>query len=439
MIKYFFGLSLFAGLLLIACNKSTIVGSEILTDDYVDVGFTDTFSIKTLNIEADSARIYPATNTLLLLGSIEDPVFGNSYTEVYTQLRKIYDIPDMSNSVLDSVVLSVRIDPSGFYGDTMASQTLEVYELGESLIDYDSIYTTQQFQKGMFLGSKTFNPNANDTTIFYFNGDTSKYTGIFRIPLDYSFGERLLADTARLQNDTLIQELTNGLVFKSTASNSAVFGISNGVFLDNYNNKVILYFTRGDTVSVQHILTLGGKRGLYIDHDRSNSVMGPYLNNEEGSDTLLFLSGMQNNNIELSIPNLDGLDDLLINYAEIEFYINSSLMHPSYDRIDQVYAYNVGEDGKNAYIYDLNIGISSNLLGYFDGTVEETVNDEGTILYKYNINITNELKKRIEEEDTETKIRIVPKLSTDRAYRSVLYGPGSHKYPAKLKITYTQK
>jgi hypothetical protein len=148
---------------------------------------------------------------------------------------------------------------------------------------------------------------------------------------------------------------------------------------------------------------------------------------------------MQNNNIELSIPDLSGLVDFLINYAEIELFIKSNLLDPSYSSIDQLYAYNVDEDGNNTYIYDLNIGIGSSSLNYFDGTIEEIETEEGDLLFKYNINITNELKKRIEEEDTETKIRLVPQLSTDRAYRSVLYGPGSNELPAKLKITYTEK
>jgi hypothetical protein len=169
MIKNLLGLSLLLGLVLAACSKSTIVGSEILSDDFVDVAFTDTTTIKLLNIKADSTRVYPPGNSIFLLGDIEDPVFGKTSTEVYTQIRKLFDIPDMENAVLDSVVLSVSVNSSGFWGDSLAIQEIEVYELGESIVDYDSIYSNQQFQKGMFLGSKSFNPALTDTAAVIVN------------------------------------------------------------------------------------------------------------------------------------------------------------------------------------------------------------------------------------------------------------------------------
>jgi hypothetical protein len=357
MIKYFLGLSLFAGLLMLAsCSKSTLVGSEILSDDFVDVNFTDTFTIKTLNVSGDSARVYPSSNSLFLLGSVDDPVFGRSTTEFYTQIRKLYEISDLENIVLDSVVLSLGINEFGFWGDTMADQSIEVYELNESIAELDSIYSNQSFEKGALIGERTYNPYEVDTAAVFFRGDTFYYPNICRIRLDQAFGEKFLGDTLALQNDTLLQDLTNGLIIRSTASTSATFGLLNSVLVDDHTNKLVLYYTQDDTVKYQHSLTLmSGRKGLYIENDRSGTLLEQYIGNEEGSDSLLFLSAMLNNNIELEIPNLNGLEDKLINYAELEFYINTSAWNSPYDFLDQIYAYNRYENGDISYIYDLNI------------------------------------------------------------------------------------
>lgn len=441
MIRYLLGISLIAGLLLSACNESTIVGSEILGDDFVDVGYTDTFTLKSSIIPGDSARVYPTSNSLFLLGNIDDPVFGKSSTEVYTQIRKIYDIPDIDNAILDSVVLSIGINNDGFWGDSLAEHTVEVFELNESLIEYDSIYTNQQFEKGMLLGTKSFNPYFTDTSTVIFQEDTSSYVNIFRMPLEKSFGEKLLADTLALQNDTLIQELTNGLVIRSTTGTSSVFGMSTSVVLDDYTNKLVLYFTNNGSEPEQYVLTLGGKRGTYIETDRSGTVLQQFMDDPQGGDSLLFISGLLNNYIDLEIPYFEDLnkDEVMINYAELELTLNTEDVNAAYEPVERIYAYNVDEEGTRSYVYDLLIALQDGSIAYFDGELVEEETENGNTIAKYNINLTNELKRRIDEGDTGTKIRLIPYLSTQRANRSVLYGTGSSAHPAKLKVTFTQQ
>jgi len=439
MIKYFVGLSLFAGLLLTACSKSTIVGSEILGDDFVDVSFSDTFSINALNVDGDSSRVFPLNQSLYILGSLDDPVFGRSSSELYIQVRKLFDISGLENIELDSVILNISINENGFWGDSSAVQDIEVYELGESLSDYDTIFTDQQFSKGSLLGTKSLNPIRHDTSTVIFNGDTINLSNILSIPLDNSFGEKMLSDTLALQNDTLIQDVTHGLVIRSTTNSSAVFGMSSSVSLDAYTNKVVLYYTQNDSIKKKHSLTLGGKRGYYIEHDRSGSLLEQYVGNEMGSDSLLFLSGMNNNNIQLEIPYLDGLEEVLINYAEFEFFIKTESVIIGTEPIEQIYAYNLNDDGSRSYIDDLNFSLLNSTFLYYDGSIEEVIMEDGSIMEKYNLNITNELKKRIDEADISTKMRLIPRISLERANRTVLYGPEHSEYPAKLKITYTKK
>ena len=437
MIKYFVGLSLLLGLVISSCSKSTIVGSDILKDDFVNVSYIDSSTLRVLNLKDDSIRIYPLSSGYFLLGSIDDPVFGKTTSEMYVQVRKLFDLPNMENVVLDSVVLSLNINPAGLWGDSLAEQSIEVYELGESINDYDSIYTNQKFEKGMLLATSSYVPFDSDTSYVIYGTDTLNQNNTYRIPLDLSFGEKLLSDTTSLNNDTLITNLTNGLLLKAQSSSNSVFGISSAIFLDDYSNKIILYYTKDDTLQLSYPLTLGGKRGVYYEHDHEAAMVSSFFNNPVASDSLLFLAGMQNCNISIEIPYLNELEDKLINFAELEFYtVNLDEKVPG-DIVQQFYLYNLQDDGSLKYVDDLSIAITSGNINYFNGFPVEESQENGLILKKYNFNITNELKKRIEEGNTETKMILKPYLSQAKANRSVLYGPGNSEFAAKLKITYT--
>jgi len=441
MNKFIVGLSLMAaGLLISACSKSSIVGSEILDDDYVNVVYSDSTTLKIINLKADSVRSFPLSAQMFLLGHINDPIFGETSSEMYTQIRKMFEVPNLENSVLDSVVLSLSTNPVGKWGDSIADHMIKVYELGESINDLDTIYSSQGFQKGMLLGSRAYRPIASDTASLIIGQDTFAFNNIFRIPLDLSFGEKLFNDTLALNNDTLLLELTNGLVIESETDGNSVFGINSGQFLDDYTNKIIFYYTHNDSISASHSLTIGGKRSVHYEHNYSNSMVKDFFNDEELSDSLIFMAGMQNTQASIEIPHLNGLENTLINYAEIEFYAAELDDGLPFDKIQQFYLFNQNEDGSLTYIEDLNISIISGTISYFDASLtEELDTDTGIVLNKYNINFTNELKSRIQAGNTNTKMILRPYLSQSNAHRSVLFGPGHSQYPAKLKITYTKQ
>jgi len=442
MIKYIVGISLLAVILISACSKSSIIGSEILTGDSIKVSFSDSTTFKTLNAKADSARTYPLNSQVFLLGSIDDAIFGNVESEVFTQFAKIFDVPDLENTVLDSVVLSLSTSPTAFWGDSSSFHTMEVFELDESLESYDSIYTNQKFQKGILIGSKFFNPSMESTSTVIYDGDTTELENIIRLRLDNSFGDKFFSNPDAMNNDTLIKEVVNGLVLKSTAEVNSVFGMNNGVYLDEFTNKIIFYYTKEDTLRESHSISLGGKRGVLFDNDFSTSMVNDFFGNSIASDSLLFISGMQGTNFSIEIPYLDALkDDVLINFASIEFYVAELDEDLGFDKVEQIDAYNINDDGTLNYVYDLSIAAAAGggIPAFFDGYIQEEELESGLVLSKYKINITSELKQRIEEENTSTPILIVPHYNLSRAQRSVIYGPGHGTYPAKLKVTYTEK
>jgi hypothetical protein len=150
-----------------ACKKDAYkIGLDLLPpSDTLNVLKTDTCSVVAYSVFQDSCRTDKSGT--LLLGSLMDPVFGNTTASMYTQFRLTGDLVDFGlNPVLDSLVLMMRY--SGSYGDTNTLQNVKVYELNEDLT-YDSTYYSDRHPStyGTLLANKTFAPKPTDSVIVY--------------------------------------------------------------------------------------------------------------------------------------------------------------------------------------------------------------------------------------------------------------------------------
>ena len=124
---------------LISCKKKEYqLGSDVIDQETLLEGTSvDTFDINSYTILEDSIISDNASN--VLLGSYNDPLFGEFSSSFYTQLRLAGVDPnfgDPSSIVIDSFVLGLEY--LGYYGE-LDEQTFEVYELNESL-SIDSTY-----------------------------------------------------------------------------------------------------------------------------------------------------------------------------------------------------------------------------------------------------------------------------------------------------------
>jgi len=440
MNKLLIGLSFIAGLItFFSCTESTILGSEILDEDFVNVDYADTSTIHFQTVLSDSARVYPIASSQFLLGQIDDPVFGKFDAYAYFQIKKIYDIPLHKGTTLDSVVLSMSFSKTNFWGDDKAVFDVEVFELGESLEDHDTLYSDQEIQKAGFLGSASFNPFTGDTIKVATGTDTVTYYNTFRVQLSKSFGEKLFNDSLVLKNDTLLAQQTNGIWLKAKSNGNAVVGIDNTVYLNDYANKLIFYYKDATGKSLKHPLTLGGKRGVHYSNDFNGSEAKKFLDGYANNDSISFISGAQGLNIRVDLPYPSSYDKSLINYAYLDFYAAGPLDVPGllpYKKVERIYAYYKSSETSSRYTQDLNYSLIAGVPAYYNGYLQEVLDDNGQTIYKYRINLTNELKRRIKEDD-KSPIFLTPFLSEGRANRSVIFGPKHSKYPAKLKVTYT--
>jgi hypothetical protein len=218
-------------LLLVSCrDKEDTVGSDFIEGIVgFDVQASDTATIIAYTSLADTS----VANNLpyYFLGDMNDPEFGFSRAAIITQFdisSQQYHWPT-SNFTIDSVVLQLAYavpalasSPAAAYGNRSTVQTINVYELGESLYGYASsdidLYSNKVYAKGSaILGSWTgsFDETMMGTDVVL-HLDTTTYTLAphMRIRLtDPAFLSKLKnADTPYFVSSETFQNYINGLV-----------------------------------------------------------------------------------------------------------------------------------------------------------------------------------------------------------------------------------
>lgn len=186
-------MALMIGTLLLAfasCKKSpnTIGNNLIEESEYIDIYHTDTVAI-ICHSYLDSVNT--TKPSIALLGAMKDPVFGNSEAGFFTQFR--FSVAGQSfgaNPVLDSLVLQLSL--TGCYGDTLAFQTVHVYELADSLSSSESYYNHSVVATHAIDHANGYQFRPHPRTKVNVIGTDTLAQPILRIPLSQELGNQLL-------------------------------------------------------------------------------------------------------------------------------------------------------------------------------------------------------------------------------------------------------
>ena len=427
-------------LLLVMCNDPSPLGSDFLKDVELDIGFTDTFSINAFTIHEDSIETYsPSSLTPIrtyLVGTLNDPIFGRSESNIYTQLDyDVFSPPSLSDAVLDSVVLTLAFDSLGIYGDTTQ---IQVDRLIENMNIAESTYSNHGFL-GKKVGELTnYIYSADSITIIEPNSsgdlDTIQTAPQLRIRLNNSIGEELIElDTSGVLDADNIYDHLYGLGIKTVASNQAMLGID---LNSEYSTLTLYYEKNSNKYKYSFLMSSAVKRTLEFSTDHTGAPVESFLDDSTKGDSLDFLQPLGGTNIQLSVPALANLSNYIINKAELECYVatvdgdNLDFYPPA----NQVAPY---EEYENELIPATDVFIGNDvrfLLSTSGGTVEEV----STGLYRYRANISSHLQDMING-TIENKVFLVPYPRRESPRRTIVYGPHHPTYPMKLRITYTLK
>jgi len=430
--------------ILAACNQETIIGNQLITDQVVDIQFTDEIELSARSIEGDSLVIFTTDGnvsnnpSLMLMGQSQDQLFGNAQSTTFFTINLNTVDTLQQTDFIDSIVLTIPLDTLASYSNDNAIHHFELFELTESMYDLDTIRTDDFFDfDPTIVGQRSFVPDTRDSIRAYEASLDSmiNFRAHIRIPIENMDFRSKLINSAKEANgdDDLFREDVLGFALRSSTDESSFVSLNMGNSLASIT-EVNVYYTEGGEKQI-YSFPVGGRRSVAFTHELTGSDAGMAINDQSFADSLLYIQGMRGPNIEVDLSAIKNLTKGSINYAQLEFNVATTIddefgIHPAITRIGAFYE---DDSGILQQVRDLSIGDSGlNFIDYFDGNLEE-----GMDTMRYNMTLTSHSIDILNETITNDKIILIPFNKQVFANRAVIFGPGNSESPMKLKIVQT--
>jgi len=390
---------------LFACDDPDIIGLDLpgsetftITNDSIE-----NFTIKT--ISEDSLRSDESQN--LLLGQINDPLFGENKGSFYTQMLLPYnDISTIDNVVVDSVFLTYSI--SDHYGDLNESEDLQisVFQLSEDIYKDSNYYSNESFNYSSINLATNQSINEGDSA-------TSSY---INIQLDNSFGEMLMDETGgnNMIDNVAFLEFFKGFYVEATASNTILY-------LNPTADKSrfsIYYHETGIDTAVSFDFEIGGDAArINLFNEKNTNDITPAVNE-------IFIQSMAGYKakFEFDSTNLEYLrTELLIgkaiNRVTIDFEVSENSDYPPHEKL-----YLVRETNEGGIVFLTDFTIEGD--EHFGGDLNNNI---------YSFNITRYFVQLLTNDQYTNKLYILPVLGSANANRTIL-----DKSKISINIIYTE-
>jgi|GEM_PF-426696 len=450
-------------LLWLCCTKISPFGSELLDDQLGDYAFTDTLTLRCTIEQEDEVFTSDRSNgsPYLLCGELNDPEFGKTTADIYS----LVGLPgaavrfDTSKLQVDSIVMYLRYDITGVYGDTTTEQTLKVFQLDEELIYTREYQSSASLRTLRELGSVRFVPRPSKKDSL----SIAAKAPFLRVKLDNNFGKLLTRlDSASLVNDTILYDKIKGFKITCAPSNSSDPGAILAFNLNDPNFSLVrLYFKEDTTKRRFDLRFLEGRltetnKFNHFSHDYGNSVAGKSIG--QPGNELMYVQGAKGIRIKIEIPYVANLDNIAINKAELiitakspasnAFPLPSQLsltetIARNLTRLDSTILKSLVGNYQQDLVGDMYVSLGPSLtggLGLFGGKpVSATVG--GNAVKQYRMILTDRFQAMVDDTKNNTRLKtIYLKVYPNRSFasRSILYGPKSTEFPAKLALKYTK-
>lgn len=434
-----------------SCTEPITVGSDLLEDDRVNVGFNGGLEISTTTVLDDSIQMYDATNggrlSRYLLGSTEDDIFGLTSRGVYITpelLRGgagLVQPPlwlDNDSFIVDSLILVLPYDTASLYGDVyntpVAYEVFEITDPFDQDADFYSNESLDLLPTPLTSGTFTVVPErrlVHDTLVI-----DSTLTHHVRIPLPMSLIERIVdADsTAYELDENFVSMVLAGLYIKTASVSNTFMGINPF----DLQAAIYAYYTKSDGTVISFYPFDIDQTVADYSFDRSGS-QAEFLLEQDINDEVALMEGAGGLMTRVEIFNADTLAGKIINQAQLEFYLDETADF-DYDRFDPaaiVTLYYRDADGRLQVIEDIDIlpaGVSAANREFFVGGNLQ-FDEEGRRFYQANLSV--HLQRIVEGiHEPFVYIRVIPAELSPR--RMVLRGPASSERPMVLKVAFTE-
>lgn len=440
---WFFGMLFICLMGMNSCNDTALIGSELLENEQADVEFLDTISFHFTTQKGDSILMYAPSVTASstkLFGEYADPVFGKATAGIYFRILGLTQDPEFSQSTLDSVVLILPYDTANFYGNTTAEFGMDILPIqqGQKLDANAKYYSSSTLPTDNSpVAEKVFKTNGRDSlTIKEPDGGKAKDTKIkshLRVKMNSAFADGLFAtEAATLKNDSAFVLKYPGFFIRPTMAGKGMLAFN---FTDALAGLSVYYHK--DTVFRKVEFPFSRISFVNLEHDFKGSTVESFFGNEALGDSLAFAQGMEGVKFKVAFPALPALKDILVNKAELEFYIAELPGDDiaTYEPATQLAALKMTTDTTTTELSDFVFAqtFRGNIGGVFGGI---PVTDSKTGLKKYKMNLSTHFQDYLRGEEKKDFSITVYQRSI-KAGRAVVYGPKHSKYPAKFKLYYT--
>jgi hypothetical protein len=383
----------------------------------------------------------------VMLGSINDPVFGKFTASLLTEFRPEQTIPILAVKTADSLV--IRFKSTKYVGGKNSKVKLKVYRMRDTLSIYSSYQSNMDVSKYV-----DFSQLVAETEI-----DFSQ--PVIKFQLSKSFAQELISktnDSARFFNDTTYHNLKiGGLYFQTQTETSdtgtvATFNMLNSdtvtgsTFINDnnmvlyYNDSLVLEFGFSSYIFNYNSSGTAIHRPFYskvnlFQHDYSNTTFKsePGLGSGKPDSVLHLLSagGIIN---KLNLVKLQELKQkkwtINVSKAEIiipydsTFFIKANSIHSAIP-FTQVLRLGVVELDSTIYLF------SSKFLPFSDSYVDgSTYPTEKS----YKINITQYIQEYLDGRTSENELVLIPNNCAFDLNGTIL----KRNKNIKLRITYSK-
>ncbi len=462
--------------LLVSCTDITeLIGEGFLPGesnmdlDKIELG------VETYSILKDA--IVTSGSSSLLLGSIDDPVFGKMKADIYAQciLGTGFDSAFHAARFFDSLVF--HLSYSGhYYGDTLSEQTIRIYELTENLYygTDTAFYSDQTAQYDPIeIASFTYKPQPNPAASLNVNtedGDVAPQISItITTSPDHPFASRLLeinSDDYTL--DTIVDgrevkevdyesffEFFNGFYITTdpvVSGPGALIGINQNAVstrLQFYKHDTLLtYNAAGDAEYTRinksaSLLVSSIKGGVFNHFDHFNydeaesEFQEQVLNgNKELGKEKVYVQSLAGSHLRVKFPDIESInelgDNIAINKAELIFKVDLDKLSFQFDAPPVLKANIQLTNDSITFLPDIRFG------GEFLGGKIDTLASE----MEYRFRITRYILRLVEGDFENNDGLYIFSSDENTAYeRVVLFGSDpDNPYSsnrARLEITYT--
>ena len=376
-------LGFFFSLVLFSCTDPDLIGLEIQPESDQIVISTNSheggFFAELSSVIEDSVRT--DENSLNLLGSYNDPVFGESKASFSTQLLLSESAIDFGdNPVLVSAELSLTY--AGYYGDSTQQMEIEVAKLDQSIYVDSAYYSNNILEATEIIATHSFYPYGSDPDTL------GKYT--LKVNL-YNLGQEILnASSEDLTDNNSFIEYLKGIQIRTTSIGGSIIYFN----LKDVDSKLTI--TYNDSLQLDLVMSSSAARINHFEHAQQ-------LTNELGVQSM----GGYNLKVVFSDTFVDSLQLLLaekpINAAYLTFnQINETSDYSAHSDLSLV---RVNADGTKVFMEDFFEGET-----HFGGALGDS---------RYTFNISKHLSMLMNNQLPVEDLHLIPTGASINANRTL--------------------